>query len=139
MGAHKAPVKIHRAEKYALRSLNDDTKTFFLRNFGCARKVYNLYVDFLYEKLEQSGYKEGEKLPDIKIPEVTAFKKEYAYLKEADSLGLANAKIYFSAAMERYDKGYDHTSYTKRALRRDASGTEKRTQVRRSGRKKKAV
>ena len=125
MGAHKAPVKIHRTEKYALRGLNDDTKTFFLRNFGCARKVYNLYVEFLYEKLEQSGYKEGEKLPDIKIPEVTAFKKEYAYLKEADSLGLANATIYFSAAMERYDKGYDHTSYTKRALRRDASGTEK--------------
>ena len=40
MGTHKAPVKIHRAEKYALRCLNDDTKAFFLRNFGCARKVY---------------------------------------------------------------------------------------------------
>lgn len=58
--AHKAPVKIHGAGKYAIRILNDDTKMFFIRNFRCARKVYNLYVDFLYEKLEQSGYKEEE-------------------------------------------------------------------------------
>ena len=119
-------IRMHKAEKYAvdMRMLDENTKTFFLRNFGCSRKVYNLYVDFLYSELEKAGYKPGSPLPAISIPEVTVFKKEYSYLKEADSLGLANAKISFHDAMKRYNEVYDHVTYTKRALRRDRSGEE---------------
>ena len=119
-------VTMHKAERYAIdmRSLDEDTKTFFLRSFGCSRKVYNLYVGFLYGELEKRGYRAGDPLPVIKLPEVTSFKKEYPYLKEADSLGLANAKISFEKAMKRYDREYDHKTYTKRALRRASSGTE---------------
>lgn len=122
----QVPVTMHKAEKYAIRMsrMDEATRTFFLRNFGCARKVYNLYVDHLYEKLEAAGYSGGEPLPEIKLPEVTAFKREYPYLKDADSLGLANAKIAFSAAMKRYNEEYDHVSYTKRAKRRADSGSE---------------
>ena len=119
-------VTLHKAEKYAfdMRRLAEDDRSFFMQNFGCARKVYNLYVDYLYKKLEEADYTGGDALPQIKLPEVSSFKKEYDYLKKADSLGLANAKIAFQAAVKRYNEEYDHVSYTKRAIRRDESGTE---------------
>jgi len=123
------PVTLHKAEKYAVSTSflqeNDSVRSFFMQNFGCARKVYNLYVDFLYKHLEKAGYTGGTQLPAIKIPEVSAFKKQYPFLKEADSLGLANVKIHFQAALKRFNQEYDHKTYTKRALRRDRSGTEK--------------
>ena len=61
------PVSMYKAEKYAvdMHVLDEKTRTFFLRNFGCARKVYNLYVDYLYNALE----KEGDMYPG------TAFRK----------------------------------------------------------------
>ena len=117
---------VHKAEKYALdgKHLDDATRTFLMKNFGCSRKVYNLYVDFLYASLEESGYAGGGPLPEVKLPEVSSFKESYPYLKEADSLGLANAKLRFQNAMRRYVNEYDHVSHTKRALRRAESGTE---------------
>ena len=100
------PVTIHKAEKFAIdmRRLSDDDRGFFMKNFGCARKVYNLYVDFLYWRLEAMDYDGGAEIPDISFPEVTEFKKMYPYLKEADSLGLANAKIAFERAVKRYNE-----------------------------------
>lgn len=119
-------VTMHKAEKYAvdMKSLDDETRSFLMKNFGCARKVYNLYVDFLYSEIEKSGYTGGGPLPDIKIPEVSSFKKEFPYLKEADSLALANAKISFEQAVKRYNEESDYMTYTKRAVRRSESGTE---------------
>lgn len=78
---------MHKAEKYAFdmkRLSKDDAsaiRSFCMQNFGCARKVYNLYVDYLYNKLEEVGYTSGAEIPSFKIPEVTAFKKQYPYLK----------------------------------------------------------
>ena len=121
-------VKLHKAEKYAIKksALAADVHTFFLENFGCVRKVYNLYVDYLYRYLEKAGYPENDvSLKKIKIPEITSFKEEYPYLKDVDSLGLSNAKIAFQAACKHYDEDCDHVSYTKRALRRAKEGTEK--------------
>ncbi len=117
---------MHKAAKYRVDSgkLSPETKTFLMKNFGCARKVYNLYVDFLYAELEKRGFESGFIPSDIKPPEVTAFKTKYAYLKEVDSLALANAKINFERAISKYNEEYDHKSYTKRALRRAKSGTE---------------
>ncbi len=122
-------VKIRKAEKYAVsqRALPDETRDFFMQNFGCCRKVYNLYVDWLYKMLEESGYSGGERLPSVKLPQVTEFKKEFGYLKSADSLGLANAKISFEKALKHFNEDCDHKSYTKGAMRRDRSGTEKLT------------
>jgi len=119
-------VTLHKAEKYAvdMRHLNDDDRVFMMCNFGCARKVYNLYVDFLYQRLEAIGYTGSAELPTIKIPEVSEFKARFPYLREADSLGLANAKIAFETAVKRYNKEFDHKTYTRRAIRRANSGTE---------------
>lgn len=120
-------VLMHKAEKYAIdkHALTDEARTFFMKNFGCTRKVYNLYVNDLYSFLEKTGYAPGGLISGYKAPEVTAFKKDYPYLKEADSLGLANTKISFERAVKRFNEEYDHVSYTRRAARRDASGKEK--------------
>ena len=117
---------MHKAEKYAVnrRALTEDARQFLLQNFGCNRKVYNLYTDWLYQRLEETGYEGGERIPTFKLPEVSEFKKQYPYLKEADSLGLANTKIAFEQAVRHYNEDCDHKSYTKRALRRAGSGTE---------------
>ena len=122
-------VTTRKAVKYAVsrRSLTDGTRDFFMQNFGCSRKVYNLYVDRLYKYLEEAGYNGGEKLPAMKLPRVSEFKKEFEYLKDADSLGLANSKIAFEKAVQRFNKESDHKTYTKRALCRDKTGTEKLT------------
>lgn len=121
-----ASVTFHKAEKYAvdMKLLEESTKEFLMKNFGCSRKVYNLYVGLLYDALEQAGYRKGDEIPEVKLPEVTGFKKQYPFLKEADSLGLANAKQDFQGALNHFKSECDHVSYTKRALRRDASGTE---------------
>ena len=120
-------VRIRKAEKYAVsqRALSDKTRDFFMQNFGCSRKVYNLYVDWLYTKLEETNYTGGTRIPAIKLPEVTEFKKSFEYLKDADSLGLANAKISFEKALQHFNEECDHKTYTKGALSRDRSGTEK--------------
>ena len=117
---------MHKAEKYAIirQECPDDMVVFFLRAFGCRRKVYNLYTDFYYQQLESAGYTGGDDIPVVKLPEVTAFKKQYPYLKEVDSLALANAKIDFQQAIKRFTEQSDHTKYTKRAIRRSESGTE---------------
>ena len=118
------PVTMHKAEKYAISTPEESVRVFFMQSFGCVRKVYNLYVDFYYDVLKKSGYISGDEIPEVILPEVTFFKKAYPYLKDADSLALANAKIDFESAVKRYRKEYDHKSYTKRAQKRAKSGTE---------------
>ena len=121
-----SPVKMHKAVKYAIKrsSLLEEMFVYFMKSFGCCRKVYNLYVDYLYDWLEKAGYTGGDILPKIKFPEVTSFKKEFPYLKEVDSLALCNEKIHFEKAVKHFNKDCDHVSYTKRAKRRSESGTE---------------
>ena len=97
------PVSMYKAEKYAvdMHVLDEKTRTFFLRNFGCARKVYNLYVDYLYNALEKEGYVSGNSIPKISFPvSESVFKKMYPYLKEADSLGLMNTRLSFETALK---------------------------------------
>lgn len=122
----KAPVTMHKAEKYAVdpKGLTGDIRSFFLQNMGYSRKVYNLFTDFYYDALEKAGYTGGDDIPEVRLPEVTAFKKDYPYLKEADSLGLANEKLNFQKAVKRFRDEYDHRTYTARAVRRDKSGKE---------------
>lgn len=69
------PVTMHKAVKYAVRRdrVTEELRTFFLKNMGCARKVWNLYTDFLYQALESAGYTGGdvpEDLQKLKLPEV---------------------------------------------------------------------
>ena len=97
----------------------DEQKEFLLKSFGCARKMYNLYVDELYRKLEDIGYKNG--FIDRKALKLTTygdFKKQYDYMKEVDSQALCSAKKHFFNALTKFNKEYDKETYTKRSRKR---------------------
>ena len=49
---------INRGYKFKIVPTKEQ-KEFFLQSFGCARKIYNMYVDELYRKPEESGYLNG--------------------------------------------------------------------------------
>jgi len=57
----------------------------FAKTFGCCRKVYNL---MLSDKI--AGYKKTGKFP---VVTPAKYKDEYPYLKEVDSLALANKQL----------------------------------------------
>ena len=42
---------INRGYKFKIVPTKEQ-KEFFLQSFGCARKIYNMYVDELYKKQE---------------------------------------------------------------------------------------
>lgn len=120
------PVTMNMAQKYAVSPDNSaGTFQFLKKNFGCSRKVYNLCVDDLYRQLEEAGYHPGDRIPKTTVPKASELKKQYPYLNEADSLGIANSIMDFRDSLARFCKQPSHKAYTKRALRRDASGTEK--------------
>ena len=60
----------------------EDQKILFAKTFGCCRKVWNL---MLSDKI--NGYKAAGKFPNTAPAD---YKAEYPYLKEVDSLALAN-------------------------------------------------
>ena len=76
---------------------------FFLKNFGCVRKVYNLMLDDRkksYEEYKSTGIK-------TKYPTPAKYKEEYPYLKEVDSLALANAQLNLEKAFKNFLKNKD--------------------------------
>ena len=87
---------MNKAIKYRLYPANEQ-KVMFAKTFGCCRKVYNL---MLADKI--ACYKEttsfGKQTPAM-------YKKNYPFLKEVDSLALANAQLNLQSAMKnRFDK-----------------------------------
>lgn len=62
-----------------------EQEVMFAKTFGCCRKVYNL---MLSDKIE--GYKATGKFPMVTPAK---YKKDYPYLKEVDSLALANKQL----------------------------------------------
>ena len=79
----------NRATKYRIYPTTEQ-KIMFAKTFGCCRKVYNL---MLTDKVE--GYKATGKFPTVTPAK---YKKDYPYLKEVDSLALANKQLDLQAA-----------------------------------------
>ena len=76
---------------------------FFSKNFGCVRKVHNLMLDDrkkAYEEYKSTGIK-------TKYPTPAKYKEEYPYLKEVDSLALANAQLNLEKAYKNFLKNKD--------------------------------
>jgi len=67
-----------------------EQRALFAKTFGCCRKVYNL---MLSDKIE--GYETTGKFPAITPAK---YKKDHPYLKEVDSLALANKQLDLQAA-----------------------------------------
>jgi len=86
-----------RAYKYQLVP-NAKQKEFFAKSFGCVRKVYNLMLNDRIESYTKSR-ETGE---SIKFPTPAQYKNEFPFLKEADSLALANAQIHLNQAYQQF-------------------------------------
>lgn len=86
----------NKAIKYRMY-LTTEQRVMFAKTFGCCRKVYNL---MLADKIE--GYKATGKFPTVTPAK---YKEDYPYLKEVDSLALANKQMDLQAAFRnRFNK-----------------------------------
>ena len=72
---------------------------FFAKTFGCVRKVYNLMLND-----RKKSYEEVKNDPSKKItfPTPAKYKKEFPFLKEVDSLALANAQLHLDKAYKNF-------------------------------------
>ena len=78
-----------------------EQEEFFQKNFGCARFIYN---QMLAERIDlyNKNKDDKEKLNNIKYSTPAMFKKEYPWLKEVDSLALANAQMNLNSAYSNF-------------------------------------
>lgn len=87
---------MNKAIKYRVYPTTEQS-VMFAKTFGCCRKVYNL---MLADKI--AGYKATGKFPMVTPAK---YKDEYPYLKEVDSLALANKQLDLQAAFRnRFNK-----------------------------------
>ena len=84
---------INRAIKYRLYP-TEDQKVFFAKTFGCVRKVYNLMLSDKINSYKDTG--------EFCKATPAMYKRDYPYLKEVDSLALANASMNLQAAFSNF-------------------------------------
>ena len=84
---------MNKAVKYRLYPTNEQ-RVMFAKTFGCCRKVYNL---MLSDKIE--SYKSTGKFASVTPAK---YKKDYPFLKEVDSLALANKQLDLEEAFRSF-------------------------------------
>lgn len=87
-----------RAYKYRLYP-NGEQKEYFAKTFGCSRLIYNL---MLADRIK--AYEENKDLDikKVKYPTPAQYKKDYEFLKEVDSLALANEQMNLDKAYKNF-------------------------------------
>ena len=103
---------INRGYKFKIIPTKEQ-KEFFLQSFGCARKIYNMYVDELYRKLEEAGYQNGViKKSELHLSKYTDFSKQFNYMKNVDAQCLSSAKMDFNDAIKKFGDAPRNGSFT---------------------------
>lgn len=74
----------NRAIKYRVYPTKEQSE-LFTKTFGCCRKIYNLMLAYQKEQYQATG--------SFSSVTPARFKQEYPYLKEVDSLALANKQM----------------------------------------------
>ncbi|OTP19990.1 transposase [Enterococcus mundtii] len=91
---------MERLKAYKFRIYpTEGQETFFAKSFGCVRKVYNLMLDDrikAYEEIRKDSFKK------MKFPTPAKYKEEFPFLKEVDSLALANAQLNLDKAYKNF-------------------------------------
>lgn len=77
----------------------EEQKLFFAKSFGCVRKVYNLMLDERIKTYEEIKHDSAKKMS---FPTPAKYKKEFPFLKEVDSLALANAQLNLDKAYHNF-------------------------------------
>ena len=91
----KARVKRNLSKAYKFRIYPDKKQEELLaKTFGCCRFIYNIILD---DKI-----KEYEATKKMKKMTPAAYKKEYMWLKEVDSLALANVQLHLEKAYKNF-------------------------------------
>jgi putative transposase len=91
---------MNKAFKYRIYP-NPEQALLIQKTFGCVRFVYNQMLAHRKEVYEQfKDDKEALKQQKYKLP--ADFKEEYEWLKEVDSLALANAQLHLQAAYRNF-------------------------------------
>ena len=84
---------MNKAYKYRIYP-TEEQKVLFAKTFGCCRKVWNLMLD------DKIAYYKSEKKMLHNTP--AQYKKDYPYLREVDSLALANVQLQLQAAYKNF-------------------------------------
>ncbi|EGO8651867.1 transposase [Enterococcus faecalis] len=77
----------------------EEQERFFAKSFGCVRKVYNLLLNDRIKAYEETKKKTSKKM---KFPTPAKYKEEFPFLKEVDSLALANAQLNLDKAYKNF-------------------------------------
>ncbi len=91
---------VERLKAYKFRLYpTEEQEIFFAKSFGCVRKVYNLMLND-----RMKAYEETKKNPSkkMKFPTPAKYKEEFSFLKEVDSLALANAQLNLDKAYKNF-------------------------------------
>ena len=91
---------LERLKAYKFRIYpTEEQEIFFAKTFGCVRKVYNLMLND-----RKKAYEEVKNDPSKKMtfPTPAKYKKEFPFLKEVDSLALANAQLHLDKAYKNF-------------------------------------
>ncbi len=99
-----------KAYKYRIYPTKEQEE-FFARTFGCCRFVWNRMLEENLEVLRQ-----GKKIPRITPAK---YKKEYSFLKEVDSLALANVQLQQEKAFRDYFSNPKHFRLPKFKKKKD--------------------
>ncbi|MGE7632445.1 RNA-guided endonuclease TnpB family protein [Bacillus paramycoides] len=95
--------KHNKAYKFRLYPTEEQAH-LIRKTFGCVRFVYNKMLTERKEVYEK--YKENkEELKKQKLPTPAKYKAEYEWLKEVDSLALANAQLNLQTAYKNFFSG----------------------------------
>lgn len=86
-----------KAYKYRIYPTKEQ-KVYFAKTFGCVRFIYNKMLADRKIAYEQSK----ETLEKIKYPTPAQYKDEFPWLKEVDSLALANAQLNLESAYKNF-------------------------------------
>lgn len=84
---------------------NVEQKIFFAKTFGCTRLIYNRMLADRIEYYKTTGQSLKNNYPQYKI--------EFPFLKEIDSLALANAYLNLNSAYSKFFKDKQKTGFPK--------------------------
>lgn len=87
-----------KAYKYRLYP-NKEQEIYFSKTFGCVRFVYN---QMLADRIKSYEENKDLDIKKIKYPTPAQYKKEFVWLKEVDSLALANAQMNLDKAYKNF-------------------------------------
>ncbi|MGL9820300.1 IS200/IS605 family element RNA-guided endonuclease TnpB [Enterococcus faecium] len=91
---------MERLKAYKFRIYpTEEQETFFAKSFGCVRKVYNLMLGDRMKAYEETRRDSSKKMSFLTPAK---YKQDFPFLKEVDSLALANAQLNLDKAYKNF-------------------------------------